>query len=110
MNVLKLSVLAFALASPLTSYAFSTTDLRGSDERSKAHQIKVEEYAAKVQKPVPVIQNYAYGMKLDVAKVVIKTPAPGDCGINYKFMTYEDSQGDLNTLSYKAITECAGRN
>ncbi|MCV4283048.1 DUF2790 domain-containing protein [Pseudomonas capsici] len=109
MNVIKLSVLVFALASPLTSYAFSSADIQG-DERSRVHQLKVEDYAAKAQKTVPQIQNYAYGMKLDIARVVVKTPAPKTCGINSKLMTYEDSQGELNTLRYKVLSDCAGKN
>ncbi|RMQ44335.1 hypothetical protein ALQ04_02151 [Pseudomonas cichorii] len=109
MNVLKLSVLAFALVTPLTSYAFSSADLRG-DERSRAHQVKVEEYAARTQKAVPEIQDYNYGMKLDIARVVFKTPAPRNCGVNSKLMTYEDSYGELNTMRYKVLSECAGKN
>ncbi|MBX8492771.1 DUF2790 domain-containing protein [Pseudomonas cichorii] len=109
MNVLKLSVLAFALVSPVTSYAFSSVDLQG-EERSRVHQLKVEEYAAKTQKAVPEIKNYAYGMKLDIARVVVKTPAPKSCGVNSKLMTYENSLGELNTLRYKVLSDCAGKN
>ncbi|GFM68052.1 DUF2790 domain-containing protein [Pseudomonas cichorii] len=109
MNVLKLSVLAFALVSPVTSYAFSSVDLQG-EERSRVHQLKVEEYAAKTQKAVPEIKNYAYGMKLDIARVVVKTPAPKSCGVNSKLMTYENSQGELNTLRYKVLSDCVGKN
>ncbi|MBX8532599.1 DUF2790 domain-containing protein [Pseudomonas cichorii] len=109
MNVLKLSVLAFALVSPLTSYAFSSVDLQG-EERSRVHQLKVEEYAARAQKAVPEIQNYAYGMNLDIAKVIVRTPAPKSCVVNSKLMTYENSQGELNTLRYKVLSDCAGKN
>ncbi|GFM79973.1 hypothetical protein PSCICN_06650 [Pseudomonas cichorii] len=109
MNVLKLSVLAFALASPLTSYAFSSAELRG-DERSREHQIKVEDYADRTKKSVPEIQDYVYGMKLDIARVVIKTPVPKNCGVNSKLMTYENSKGELNTLRYKVLSDCVGKN
>ncbi|MFJ4142469.1 DUF2790 domain-containing protein [Pseudomonas sp. NPDC089734] len=109
MKYVKLSVLAFALASPLTSWAFSSASVR-VDEPSQEYQNQVEAYAAKNRKAVPEIRDYAYGMKLDIAKLVIKSPALKSCQVNSKWMTYEDSQGELNTVRYKVLSECPGKN
>jgi len=39
-------------------------------------------------------------MKLDIARVVATTPT--SCGVMPAQMTYEDSNGDLNILEYRA--------
>jgi len=56
-----------------------------------------EESAASAQ---PVIEQYNYSMKLDIAKVISSTPVPDVCGVVPMKMTYEDSQGHLHTLGY----------
>lgn len=44
-------------------------------------------------------QQYQYGQKLDVAKV-ISTQSPEGCEVGEATMVYEDSQGKTHTLVY----------
>jgi hypothetical protein len=46
---------------------------------------------------------YAYGMHLDIAKVVNITPAVDVCGPTPVQMTYKDSHGDSHILEYSVI-------
>ncbi|TPG84785.1 DUF2790 domain-containing protein [Pseudomonas mandelii] len=46
---------------------------------------------------------YAYGMHLDIAKVVNITPAADVCGPTPVQMTYKDSHGDTHILEYSVI-------
>ncbi|MFY0732324.1 DUF2790 domain-containing protein [Pseudomonas sp. NFX15] len=46
---------------------------------------------------------YAYGMHLDIAKVVNITPATDVCGPTPVQMTYRDSQGETHILAYSVI-------
>ena len=64
------------------------------------------EYAAREGKAAPVVQNYRYGMTLDIAKVVSVTPPIRSCDIVPSRMTYEDSSGKLNTIEYKVMGLC----
>ncbi|MFW5198267.1 DUF2790 domain-containing protein, partial [Pseudomonas aeruginosa] len=55
--------------------------------------------------------HYRYGMKLDIARVVATTPTDSSCGVMPAQMTYEDSNGDLNILEYRAAgTGCRNQN
>lgn len=63
-------------------------------------------YAAKKGKPAPQVQNYRYGMELDIAKVVNVTPPIRSCNPVPSRMTYEDSSGKLNTLEYLVMGVC----
>lgn len=47
--------------------------------------------------------SYAYGMQLDIAKVVSVTPAADVCGPTPVQMTYRDSQGETHILDYSVI-------
>jgi hypothetical protein len=66
-------------------------------------------YAVKKGKPVPEVQAYRYGMKLDIAKVVNITPPIRSCNPVPSRMTYEDSSGKLNTLEYKVMGVCMNK-
>ena len=70
------------------------------NERSMA------EYAAREGKVPPVVQNYRYGMTLDIAKVVSVTPPVRACGPVPSRMTYEDASGQLKTLEYQVMGIC----
>ncbi len=51
----------------------------------------------------PMVKEYVYGMKLDIARVVsIKTDNP-TCTVGPAWMTYEDSQGERHTLEYRRM-------
>jgi len=63
-------------------------------------------YAERKGKPVPVVQVYRYGLKLDIAKVVNVTPPIRSCNPVPSRMTYEDSSGKLNTLEYQVMGIC----
>ncbi|WP_321862509.1 DUF2790 domain-containing protein [Pseudomonas paraveronii] len=64
------------------------------------------EYAAREGKVPPVVQNYRYGMTLDIAKVVSVTPPVRACGPVPSRMTYEDASGQLKTLEYQVMGVC----
>jgi hypothetical protein len=46
---------------------------------------------------------YAYGMHLDIAKVVHITPTANVCGPTPVQMTYRDSHGETHILEYSVI-------
>lgn len=50
-------------------------------------------YAEKNGKPMPEIQDYKYGMKIDVAKFVRQSQDPRTCQVYPRLMTFEDSYG-----------------
>lgn len=54
------------------------------------------------QSPAPIVEDYAYGMHLDIAKV-ISTSDYNYCGIAPRELTYADSQGAVHTLRYPAF-------
>jgi hypothetical protein len=64
------------------------------------------EYAVREGKVPPVVQNYRYGMTLDIAKVVSVTPPVRACGPVPSRMTYEDASGQLKTLEYQVMGIC----
>lgn len=49
---------------------------------------------------------YTYGMKLDIARVIrIEEPQSTTCEVVQVKMTYENSQGDTQTLSYLKLAD-----
>lgn len=63
-------------------------------------------------KPQPQgnVQDYTYGTKLDIAKVV-STPELNFCGVKPVEMTYVDHSGKTHTLRYEVNgTGCLGDN
>ncbi|MBD0679918.1 DUF2790 domain-containing protein [Pseudomonas sp. PSB11] len=76
------------------------------DRAVSANSKAMEQYAANLGKPAPVIKDYKYGMKLDVVKVVSMVRPQASCAAVPTVMTYEDSQGQLNTIRYTVAGEC----
>lgn len=85
----------------------------GGDRRFETmmqnNQMAMQRYAAQQGKEQPIVKEYAYGMKLDVAKVVNVTPPIKSCGPVPAQMTYEDTRGQLNTLRYTIAGDCSRR-
>ena len=79
-------------------------------ERAFSANVKaMEQYAANQGKAPPVVKEYEYGMKLDVVKVVSVVKPPATCAVVPTAMTYEDSEGQLNTVKYTVAGECRQR-
>lgn len=76
-------------------------------EYIQQHQAAVAKYAEKNGKPMPEIQDYKYGMKIDVAKFVRQSQDPHTCRVYSRLMTFEDSQGTLKTVRYSLYSQCA---
>ncbi|CDF85598.1 hypothetical protein PKB_4273 [Pseudomonas knackmussii B13] len=51
-------------------------------------------------------QDYTYGIKLDIRKVVSKSDVPDICGVVPMWMTYDDSQGRRHTIRYQVMGTC----
>ena len=51
----------------------------------------------------PVTEQYSYGTKLDIARVISLSTSPDVCEVVPATMTYEDSQGQRHTLEYQAM-------
>lgn len=109
MRITKPLIFTLAILSPVASYAFANND-SVANTIIKEHQEIVKRYAAKESKPVPMVVEYKYGMKLDIAKVVRVSPEMRVCKVVPQLMTYEDSQGELNTLQYQILSGCRGKN
>jgi hypothetical protein len=48
------------------------------------------------------VQNYHYGMQLDIARVLTISDTSRVCGVVPSVMHYEDSEGELRVLEYLA--------
>jgi hypothetical protein len=71
----------------------------------------MQEYAIANGQNPPEVVHYRYGMKLDIAKVVHMTSTDGSCKVMPAQMAYEDSNGNLNILEYRAAgTGCFNQN
>ncbi|WP_394561258.1 DUF2790 domain-containing protein [Aquipseudomonas alcaligenes] len=75
--------IVLALAS-LSSFAFAATTAEGPAQRSE-------------------VEQYQYGMDLDVARVISTTDTSNVCGVTRSTMVYEDHQGERHSLSYLAL-------
>lgn len=52
---------------------------------------------------------YVYGMKLDVSKLIsIEHPKTSDCEVVQSKMTFIDRSGELNAISFPALSEVCG--
>lgn len=69
----------------------------------------MEQYAISQGKSIPVVKQYEYGMKLDVVKVVSVVRPAKVCAVVPAAMTYEDTDGQLNTITYTVAGECRKR-
>jgi len=105
MKLFKLSVAAWVLS--LSSLALAEGGGDRTFERAMAdNERAMQLYAAKKGKEAPVVQNYRYGMPLDIKKVVNVTPPIKSCDVVPSRMTYEDSAGQLKTIEYQVMGQC----
>ena len=51
----------------------------------------------------PATEQYSYGTKLDIARVISLSTIPNVCEVVPATMTYEDSQGQRHTLEYQTM-------
>ncbi|KPB80006.1 hypothetical protein BTW15_24150 [Pseudomonas syringae pv. tomato] len=98
-------LLALAILSPLSAFAYTTDEVK-AETLIKNHQTAVQKYATTHKKAMPAIEEYKYGMKLDVAKVIRKSPDLKTCSVMPKLMTYQNSKGDLKTVQYQVLSGC----
>jgi len=89
----------------LTGQALAFSDNR-AEQMLTEHQQAISAYAAKAGKPMPTVEDYRYGMKLDIASFVRQSDDPKTCVVVPKLMTFEDSQGRLQTIRYSAQSQC----
>ncbi|WP_137822038.1 DUF2790 domain-containing protein [Pseudomonas sp. D(2018)] len=54
------------------------------------------------------IEQYHYGMELDIARVISKSEIPDVCGVVPAYMTYEDHQGKIHRLEYVVFGQGCG--
>ncbi len=108
MRILKTLIFSLAIASPVASYAFAGETT--AEEVIQEHQKVVAKYADGKNKPLPTVVEYKYGMDLDIAKVVRLSPDVRACKVMPQLMTYEDSKGELNTVQYRVLSGCRGKN
>lgn len=50
----------------------------------------------------PIVQ-YEYGMRLDIKRVIDLSGIPATCQVEPATMTYEDHQGQVHTIGYRAM-------
>ena len=108
MKSIVLMTFAVATAMSLDALAEGGGD-RAFERALSANARAMEQYAANRGKAVPVVKEYEYGMKLDVVKVVSVVRPRVTCEVVPTAMTYEDSQGQLNTIKYSVAGECRRR-
>jgi hypothetical protein len=109
-NMKLISLIAFAglMAMSMNVLAEGGGD-RTFEKMLSANTQAMEQYAANQGKPAPVVKDYEYGMKLDVVKVVSVVRPQVACAVVPTAMTYEDSQGQLNTIKYTVAGDCRKR-
>ena len=108
MNLLKSMMFAAVMTLSLDALAEGGGD-RVFEKAFSANAKAMALYAANRGKPAPVVRDYEYGMKLDVVKVVSVVRPPVACSVVPAAMTYEDSQGQLNTIRYSVAGDCGKR-
>ncbi|WP_223453946.1 MULTISPECIES: DUF2790 domain-containing protein [unclassified Pseudomonas] len=108
MTLIKLLAFAGVMAMSMNVLAEGGGD-RTFEKMLSANTQAMEEYAASQGKPAPVVKDYQYGMKLDVVKVVSVVRPQVTCAVVPTAMTYEDSQGRLNTIKYTVAGDCRNR-
>jgi hypothetical protein len=105
MKVLKLIAFGAVMAMSLNVLAEGGGD-RTFERALSANAKAMEQYAANQGKAPPAVKEYAYGMKLDVVKVVSVVKPQAACNVVPTAMTYEDSKGQLNTIKYSVMGVC----
>jgi hypothetical protein len=51
----------------------------------------------------PAVEQYAYGMELDVARVISISNDNHECAVGPAWMTFEDHQGLRHTVEYRQM-------
>ncbi len=51
----------------------------------------------------PAVEQYAYGMELDVARVISISSDNHECAVGPAWMTFEDHQGQRHTVEYRQL-------
>jgi hypothetical protein len=108
MKLIKVMTFAGVMAMSLNVMAEGGGD-RTFERALSANSKAMEQYAANQGKAAPVVKDYAYGMKLDVVKVVSVVRPQAACAAVPAAMTYEDSKGQLNTIRYTVAGDCRQR-
>ena len=104
MKTTRSAIAVFMLFSVLSTDALSSVQINEDLEQS-ARQA-TERYAQSVKKPMPELEDYTYGMNLDVGKLVYVSPSVRYCGNVKSMMAYEDSKGELHMVRYLVKGEC----
>ena len=102
----------FALASALVLSSVALAEGGGDrtfEKMMAANAKAMEQYAISQGKSAPVAKQYEYGMKMDVVKVISVVRPAKVCAVVPAAMTYEDSNGQLNTIRYTVAGECRKR-
>lgn len=60
---------------------------------------------AKTTDTQPVVEQYDYSTNLDIKRVISLSTIPNVCEVVPATMTYEDHQGQVHTLQYRALGE-----
>lgn len=60
---------------------------------------------AKTVSTQPVVEQYDYSTNLDIKRVISLSTIPNVCEVVPATMTYEDHQGQVHTLQYRALGE-----
>ncbi|VXC47488.1 conserved exported hypothetical protein [Pseudomonas sp. 8Z] len=92
-----------------SAYALSFPEGKVKQNEQKSLEI-TQRYAERSGKPMPDIQDYRYGMPLNIAKVVHQSPRIEYCGVVPKLMVFEDTSGELRSIRYRGQGECRGQN
>ncbi|CAM3581534.1 hypothetical protein CCOS865_03819 [Pseudomonas reidholzensis] len=57
----------------------------------------------------PHVMQYDYSTNLDIKRVISLSTLPNVCEVVPATMTYEDHQGQIHTLQYRAMGEGCGQ-
>ena len=105
-----MNIFAFVGVLAISSSVFAEGGGDKAFEKMMAANTKaMEQYAISQGKSAPVPKQYEYGMKLDVVKVVSMVRPAKVCAVVPAAMTYEDSEGQLNTITYTVAGDCRKR-
>lgn len=58
---------------------------------------------AGVSQEQSAVEQYAYGMELDVARVISISHDNHECAVGPAWMTFEDHQGQRHTVEYRQM-------
>ena len=108
MNFMNIITFAGAVALSANVLAEGGGD-KAFEKMMAANARAMEQYAIAQGKSVPLAKQYEYGMKVDVVKVISVVQPAKVCAVVPAAMTYEDSEGQLNTIKYTVAGECRKR-